>query len=208
MARLSVACVLRKSKVFDLDYVERLRACAADHLPGVPFASLTDVETPGRIPLRHDWPGWWSKLELCAPWIEGDLLYFDLDTILIGDCSNLAKVGRLTMLSDFHVPDRLASGVMYLPEAERAEAWKRWIVDPNRHMDRAGAFGDGGFFASTWGIRAARWQEMLPGQIVSYKVHVREKKHSIECGNGSVPAGARVVCFHGKPRPRDIGWTL
>jgi hypothetical protein len=38
-------------------------------------------------------------------------------------------------------------------------------------------------------------QEMHPGEFVSYKTH---------CTKG-VPDGARVVCFHGRPRPHEVG---
>ena len=36
---------------------------------------------------------------------------------------------------------------------------------------------------------------MFPGQLVSYKKHVR---------GGSLPEGARLVSFHGKPDPEDV----
>jgi hypothetical protein len=50
--------------------------------------------------------------------------------------------------------------------------------------------------------KAARWQDVLPGQVVSYKIHVQlDPKKGKHIGNGLVPAGTRVVCFHGQPRP-------
>ena len=36
---------------------------------------------------------------------------------------------------------------------------------------------------------------MFPGQLVSYKKHVR---------GGSLPEEARLVSFHGKPDPEDV----
>jgi hypothetical protein len=38
------------------------------------------------------------------------------------------------------------------------------------------------------------WQDMYPGQVLSYKV---------DCKYG-LPYGARVVRFHGRPRPHEV----
>ena len=45
-------------------------------------------------------------------------------------------------------------------------------------------------------LRPLFWQDLLPGQVVSYKNHIRGKE--------KFPARARVVCFHGKPRPWGV----
>jgi hypothetical protein len=206
---LKVACVLKASKEYGVDYVENLRDGIAKHLPGSSFVCLSDIDVPcERIALKHDWPGWWSKMELLAPWIEGDLLYFDLDTIIVGDLSSVASVKWLTLLSDFYSPNRLASGVMFLPERERNAAWEIWRKEPEAHMRAAGGHGDGDFFDKLWRGKAARWQDILPGQIVSYKAHVRKAQSTMDSGNGSIPASASVVCFHGSPRPRDLAWKI
>jgi hypothetical protein len=217
MRPVTVACVLRRSADYDVDYVARLRDGVAAHLPAAHrFVCLSDVPVPcERFPLVHDWPGWWAKMELFRPDVGGDLLYFDLDTVITGDLAGLAGVGRLTMLSDFYWPERVASGVMYLPQADRAWVWRHWIADPAGHMERAGRFddrraiGDGKILGRLLGDRPTRFQDLLPGQIVSYKVDVRQATgRRFERGRGVLPAGARVVCFHGQPRPRDIGWQL
>lgn len=197
---LNVACVLKASNDYDAEYVERLRDGVKKHLKEPHrFVCLSDVEVPcERIELKHDWPGWWSKIELFRPDIDDDLLYFDLDTLIVGDLSDIAKVRHLTMLADFFA-DYPASGVMYLPWFERGEVWRKWIKDPRAHMVEQGGHGDGGFLRKVWGNRPARWQDEVPGQIVSYKKHVR--------GRG-LPDDARVVCFHGQPRPRAVEWKI
>jgi hypothetical protein len=137
-------------------------------------------------------------MALFEPKQSGDILYFDLDTLIVGDLSDIASVGCLTMLSDFNILDRLQSGVMYLPEGDRAAVWDEWIKNPDEIMARYRGFGDGGFIADVL-PHAARWQDILPGQIVSYKAHVRK---------GLMTEDARVVCFHGQPRPRALNWTI
>jgi len=44
-----------------------------------------DADVPGiKIPLNHNWPGWWSKMELHRPDLpQGRTLYLDLDTHVI-----------------------------------------------------------------------------------------------------------------------------
>lgn len=39
------------------------------------------------------------------------------------------------------------------------------------------------------------WQDVLPGQVCSYKFHVK---------NGQVPSNARIISCHGFPRPHQI----
>lgn len=194
---LRIALVLKAGGEFAPEHVQHLQAQIAEFAPGVEIVTLSDVPVPGhRIPLQYGYPGWWSKMELCRPDIKGDLLYLDLDTVVCGPLEDLLKVNRLTLLRDFYrdgirKPEGLGSGLMLLPEADRAEAWAAW--NPRLIQKyKAQGVGDQAFLESLGMEKAARWQDLLPGQVVSYKVHCR--------GNG-VPAGTRVVCYHGKPRP-------
>lgn len=190
-----IALVLRSGGEYTPEHVQRLAFQLALYAPDRQVVVLSDADVPGvqRIPLQYDWPGWWAKLELCRPDIEGDLLYFDLDTVILGPLDDILKVGELTMLADpYKKPGVLGSGVMYVPQTDRESAWARFIDRSERHM-RSCRGGDQEFFVSTWGAKnIARWQDLVPGQFVSYKADVRGKK---------VPPDARVVYFHGVPRP-------
>ncbi len=145
------------------------------------------------IPLAYGYPGWWSKMELFCPANNnlGDILYFDLDTVVVGDLEDIASVRTLTLLQDFYRPTQLQSALMYLPLEDRPAVWESWKRGPKIWMRKFR--GDQDFLEPGWGDRAERWQALLPGQVVSYKVHVKKK--------GKVPEDARVVCFHGRPRP-------
>ena len=197
---MRVALVLRSGGEYRRLDVGKLVHGILAFSPMAEIVCLADTDVPcERIALRHDWPGWWAKMELFAPWVSGDLLYFDLDTVIAGDLSDIAAVRGLTLLRDFYRPDGLGSGMMFLPESDRAEIWNAWISDPQRHMHECRTrekWGDQGFLEGFWHDRADRWQDVLPGQVVSYKVHVRQ--------SGEVPADARVVAFHGRPRPWEV----
>lgn len=203
---MRVMLVLRTGGDFKPEHVGALARQIEQHLPGADIACLSDVDVPcQRIPLQHDWPGWFAKMELFRPDIDGTILYMDLDTVIVGDLSEIASVARLTMLSDFYKPERPASGVMLLPEQYRAEVWRKWMINPARSMAMCGTLGDQ-LFIGKMCPHAQRWQDVVPGQIVSYKAHVRAKTgHRFDKGNGNVPSNTRIICFHGKPRPWDVG---
>lgn len=224
----TVACVLRSSPDFTPEYVVRLWDAVRKHWTGnLRFLCLTDTPIGesgiDEIQLKHDWPGYWSKLEVFRPDITGDLLYFDLDTLVVGSLSDIQAVSHHTMLRSFRWKHRLASGLMYLPEDVRPVIWDEWNKAPGRWMKehRWGKAngrlpGDQGFMQEVWerfgwgpgkcptpewsrrGI--GRWQATVPGQVLSYKYHLR--KHPFGYPD------ARVICFHGSPRPHELGWEL
>jgi hypothetical protein len=209
VARLTVASVLRKSPDYDVDYVERLAAGVSSHLT-VPhrFVCLSDVPVPvERIPLEFGLPGWWSKMELFR--LPPPVLYFDLDTVIVGSLDGIADHARrsaFTALRDFYRPDGLGSGMMSWA-LDVSDLYRAFSESPIRWMDQYGARGDQAFIEDRF-RKPDKWQDVVPGQVVSYKAHVRKATRRLETGTGDIPDNARVVCFHGKPRPREIGWQL
>jgi hypothetical protein len=205
---LTVACVLRSGGHYGPDDVANLRNGVARHLKApYRFLCLSDVDVPcERIPLEHNWPGWWSKIELFR--LDGPGLYFDLDTVICGDLADLAAQAEqweFTLLRDFYREKGLATGVMAwnIPIRRLYDEFRK---DPAVWMQRCGSAGDQCFVeqhVNKAGV--ASWQSALPGQVVSYKVHVRKPvlpRH--EFGNGAIPPGARVICFHGLPRMSEL----
>jgi hypothetical protein len=212
---LTVACVLRSGGEYRPEHVQALAEGVKRHMPKPKgrreqspyrFVCLSDVPVPGVPvwPIRPDFPGWWSKLRLFSPGgLYGRCLYLDLDSIVVGDLSEIAAYdGPFAMLSDFYRPERPASGVMAWDaddDAPRA-IWDAWMRDPEGHMHTYQGGGDQEFIRSVVGDGVDRLQDHAPGAIVSYKVHV--------VPNGGVPDGARLVCGHGRPRPWDPEWRL
>lgn len=179
-------------------HVRALRDQVREHLPGAEFFCLSDtpVVDVTTVPLEHNWPGWWSKMELFRPDVKGDLLYLDLDTVVLTDITEMAEVGKLTMLRDFYRDgtrreEGLQSSFMYLPEEDRAEVWDAFARNPARAMIENVRGGDQSFLERFYMDRAERWQDLFPRSVVSYKVHCRK----------GVPEGAKMICFHGRPRP-------
>ncbi len=185
------------------EYVENLFDGISQNLPQ-PYKAwcITDDPSflpPGVTPIEADAGahGWWSKIALFRPGAlpQGEqCLYFDLDTIIVGGISDIAEYrGKFAALSDYYFKGNMNSGLMSWQAGALDHVWRVW--------DRCGRpqFDPGG--DQSW-IEAVQptydpWQEMLPGQIVSYKV---------DCQRG-VPDKARVVCFHGRPRPHEVAFS-
>lgn len=198
MKMLTVACVLKSGGIYDASWVARLRDGVARHLPiEHRFVCLSDVDVPcDRIPLEHDWPGWWSKIELFK--LSGPVLFFDLDTAIVGDLRQVAFAAAdsaFVVLDDFYRSPMLGSGLMGWGFEQRW-IYNRFAAAPDRYIAEHNANGDQEFIEKSFprGWTWRRWQLMCPGQIVSYKVH---------CRNG-IPPNARVVCLHGKPKFDDM----
>lgn len=196
---VTIACVLRSGGTYTPLHVGRLLVGVFKNLAVTRFICLSDVAVPcERIPLIENWPGWWSKLELFRPDIDGDLLYFDLDTIITGDLSDMAAINRLAIMRDVYRPDGLQSSVMYIPQDEKKQVWERFTAAPDHFMAQYASGGDQAFLEPLWGGKATLWQEALPGQLASYKAdNIAER---------GIPTNCRAVIFHGRPRPWEVNW--
>lgn len=193
-----IVTVLKTGGEYLPEHVERLRVQCAQHAPDVPFACLTDSRgVPDGVPLVHDWPGWWSKMEALT--LSGPVLYLDLDSTICGDLAPLLDAatqhGFIALRNPYDSPSKFGSGLMGWRGSLR-HVYDRFADDPAIHMRRCTTphrHGDQGFIAETE-TPTAFWQDLFPGQIVSWKV---------ECQDG-VPPDARIVYFHGYPRPWEV----
>jgi hypothetical protein len=56
-------------------------------------------------------------------------------------------------------------------------------------------WGDQGFISKCLGNNWQAWQSLFPGAVGSFKTTWKRQKP---------PANARIVCFHGKPKPWQV----
>lgn len=210
MGAPTVACVFKPGNGFTNEYVTRLRDgvrkhCQAPHR----FVCLTNERLPGveTLPLLRNRVGWWNKLELFRKGLFDDcVIYFDLDTMIVDDITDIVThEHRFTGLCDFTMKygyRRLQSAFMAwdgrLDLSHLDEKFQSSDVEKySQGMER---WGDQGYILDHLGESIDYTDELFPGRFCSYKWHVRRP--------GKVPEGASIVCFHGKPRPADIGWRL
>ncbi len=194
---MTVACVLRSGGVYTGEWVERLRRQVDRHLNPERFVCLSDVAQFGpteAVALKHEWQGWWSKVELFRRDVfeDGELvLYIDLDTLVVGDLSPLREYhGDFATLRDFYTPSIAASGVMLwragmvpLYEAALAEP----IFPPPQH-GRSDLWWNGHVMPDDY------LQELFPRMFGSYKADGLEEG----------PGDFSVCCFHGVPKNSDF----
>jgi len=116
---LTVVCVLKSGGDYTTKYVRVLRDAMSRHLDvEYNFVCYTDFDHPinqvcETRPLLHEYPGWWSKIEVFRE--TGRVIYFDLDTYILGPLGSLARAldpGTFYMLRPFHRKEVWASGIM------------------------------------------------------------------------------------------------
>lgn len=197
---LTVWSVLNGSKYRDED-VRILRRQVARHLHAEHrFRCLSDREIPGVdcVILPDRWPGWWAKLQLFA--VEsGPALYLDLDCVVVGALDYL-------LCSTLSLPANWAQSG-YGGCQSSVMAWsgdQSWLIrdfDPARigpaSDEHCGLYGVEQLWGDQeWITSVAGWDRAIrmPG-VCSYKYH---------CGGGHPPQGARVVAFHGRPKPDEV----
>jgi hypothetical protein len=205
-----VTWVFKKGGVYDRQAEECIRL-QYEGLKNTPYelkyVCLTDdedVKLPAevrRVPLKHNFKGWFSKFELFRTDIfePGQrIVFFDLDTEINGNITPILDLPDMAfyMLADFYHPQRYGSGVMVFEANQHEYILNKFV----RHMDTyAYASGDQTFIAKTVQPSETplrKLQNMCNDTIFSYKVHVRDGDHKAE--------ECPILCYHGNPRPWDV----
>ena len=195
-----IACVLKSGGEYKPEHVSYLYKQLKEAI-SIPFqfVCLSDIdfslEKGILLPLKNNWPGWWSKIELFQ--FPGCTIYFDLDTMFYNSLDNFVKTvcdsgdQSFWMLKSFLPPTRGLSGIM---------AWNgdyRFIYDNfeyEKHSNQSK--GDQGYVRnqmkkSTFPISFV--QDSLEG-VYSWKRNCK----------GTVPGNCTALVFHGKPRPWQV----
>lgn len=204
---MKFVCVYKKDpkNTYGLDYVQKLYNAFLLYtdLPISDFVCLSDDPfVINHVSLTRNYPTWWSKMELFAPEFQEDIFYVDLDTIITNDIQPLLNkceaLDTVIMLEDFYYSNRLASGVMWLPKQYRDIVWKEWIKNPQGIMEQCGHLGDQKFIGDMYQDCATTFQSFT-NEIISYKKHIL---NDLQTGVES------IICYHGRPRPRDTNWSI
>lgn len=203
---ITIACVLKHGGDYDERYVKSLHESIGRNIHDYKFDFICLSGVYNALnQLTDNWQGWWSKIELFK--LVGKVLYFDLDTVILHNIDYMFELTNRLATNEFigiksFNPTRnqkeetiFASGIM---------AWNgdfRFVYDNfDYHKEKIG-LGKGRMRDQDYISRELRarnikikfWQDEMGG-IYSYKNHCKE----------GLPASARVVCFHGHPRPHEV----
>lgn len=205
--KVAIACVLKTGGDFTISDVARLKSLVDKNVT-VPynFYCLTDYKGVigcNVIPLECDYKGWWSKIELFRVNLfeEERVVYFDLDTVIVDNIDEvLIQDYSFIGLRPFNpvkakMKDYAASGILGFRNTGLSFIYEEFKY--KRYTKKY--YGDQDYMSDALlskGIKFVYWQDIVPG-IYSYKRHISNR--SI---NSFVDA--RVVCFHGRPRPKEV----
>ncbi len=219
---ITVACVLRSGGIYDETWVDRLQRAVTTHMRAEHrFVCLTDTMADNMLvwcggditwlPFEHDWPGWWSKLNLFA--LPGKVLYLDLDVAVVGsldalldsktrafDGRSFEPEGTLIASRDFYQPRQFNSSVLLFEN--RRDIYRMFVDQADAVMKEFR--GD-----QEWLSVVVPESKVWLSGIVSYKKHCRARLHMPDQEPASIPppAGTSVVAFHGQPKMMDAeGW--
>lgn len=155
------------------------------------------MDVPDAIPLKRNWPKWWSKFEIYETSFNGASLVIDLDTVFVDELKikpehNYQAIFLRNPWKDgMRSPEQLAGGFSYLPDWTRAVLWHEFKRDPEDIMRQFDG-DDQPFLHSLLADKALRWQDHYIDEVVSYKSQAK--------GLGVTPDN-KVIFFHGNPRP-------
>lgn len=211
---MNVLCVKTGEK-YNSDYVYRLRNMVWRHLPQPHrFICLTDrpndlteVETIDIS--RFGLDGWWAKLLMLDPAMRGHskALYFDLDTVIVGDLTPLANLKthfgvceNFTKLAGSQTPCNYGSCTMVFEATWGYDAWRTFASNRRKLMAEAGAYGDQYVFEALVPEARLLQSEMPAGYFLGYR---DLKNHPVQ------PPECSVVVFAGKNKPAnsEVGWV-
>ncbi|MEA1909918.1 MAG: hypothetical protein U9M89_02775 [Patescibacteria group bacterium] len=200
---IDIVCVLRKSKDFDVDYVEHLKDGIDKNL-SIPynFTCLTDTKPNcDYLPLTENLPGWWNQIEIFKPQLfQNQVFYFDLDQIIVGNIDELCSyTGTFGALHRFNRNKDMSTSFMsfnpkkmsYLWEEYKTGKYNKFMVPPISGENKSIALN---FFkpnVSDWDCIS----DLYPNTFLNYKVQYRKN-----------PRKCKILWFHCKPRPRDVDW--
>lgn len=163
----TVATVLRSGGDFLPWHVQMMQRQVEKYSPAdTEFVCLSDCEIEGvrTIPLEHNWPGWWAKLELFRPDLNlGPFTYTDLDNVILGPLDDI-----LTAPTEYTCQRGGWTALMHVPDQQHW-LFDEFVEDAGFYMWKFAnrsrtPYGDAGFI-NEWMPQAQHWEDVVTGQV-------------------------------------------
>ncbi len=216
MSELTVVCFYwlgTRWKEGDLGptYVNRLYRSVGRNL-STPHRFLCFTNEPEGIECEtrpHTSPSWLGCLPRLFQYSEesgltGQILSLDIDIVIVGSLDDLASYRGDFCVRGKFAPQfkwKIDGDIIGFRAGKHHDVLWRPFVDNPKKMERLTGGRERWWYREVHGVGGEnggvdKWQDLFPNQIVSYKRHVRNLDE--------VPAGARLVSCHGRPRPHEI----
>lgn len=223
------ACVIHGS-AYDWIYVERLYHMLVKHLPHHRVRFHVYTEQSRSVPntmIKHaliEWPSivgpkksWWYKMQLFnAEHIENNLLYFDLDTVIVKDLTWITECNPIHMwtVKDFVYLQKqdfctMNSSIMWWNVGTFNWVWKSFNKQGPLEVIKMHRSGDQEYLNKVLThkhiryfdqnlIQSWRWQARDGGMIFP------DKKYRTPGTGTHIDDQVSVLVFHGDPKPHQI----
>lgn len=204
---INIVCFKWGSK-FTPEYVNKLHNMINRHVT-IPHNFICYTEDPKGIecetrPFIKELPTWWYIVGLFNKehGFKDKTVYLDLDTVILDNIDHILSWDvDFAILRDFYRPRGLQTAFITWEPEWGAFIWDKFLQDkPNLKASS----GTNGFIEKCVPPNTAnKYQDEFPDELVSYKVHIRDKKLN------NPPEKAKMVFYHGNPRPcelRNLGW--
>jgi hypothetical protein len=201
----TVICVLKSGGIYKPLDVDKLRNQVSRHL-SIPheFICLSDVEVNcRRIALQHDWPGWWSKIELFKPdVITFKTVYLDLDMVILDDFAELFDCQHdFAMMHNFNRSGYPSSTLMFFNGKAPVDVYKKFVVNPQHWIQYHKENQDGPYI----GDQAFVWDSLDRNvALLDTKQYGIKSYRKQILSAGVVPAKTKIVSFAGRYKPGNV----
>ena len=154
---------------------------------------------------RHDFEGWFNKLQLFSPQSElkGDTLYMDLDVVIMQNIDDMATIGEsknFVGMNDFNPTSGLFnSSIMRFNNKYHHVIWDKYIKNRSNYQMP----GDQDIISSI--IKSHEDTISFPDEWTqSYKwLNRKGERYHIDKMTYEQDPNAKVCVFHGNPNPDE-----
>ena len=155
---------------------------------------------------RHDFEGWFNKLQLFSPEskLEGDTLYMDLDVVIMKNIDELATIGEsknFVGMNDFNpTSGQFNSSIMKFDNEQTSKLiWEPYIKDRSKYK----MHGDQNIITAL--IKNHNDTISFPDEWTqSYKwLNRKGERYHIDKMTYEEDTNAKVCVFHGNPNPDE-----
>mgnify|MGYP001581066689 FL=1 len=202
---INIVCV-RNGPVYSAEYVEILADMVLRNLNkthNLKFFCFSNDDVKfsehiHKMPIPENLTGWFAKLYLFKDGLfpKGDrIVYIDITTVITSGLDEIIKYnGEFATLRDFYIPSRWQPAFMMWEADTMGYVWDKYAEAgyPSENSDDMK-------WINEVVPKVDILQDLFPRSFVSFKADCR----------AGIPKGAKVVKFHGSPRPHDMrdGWV-
>lgn len=225
---IDCACVIHGSG-YDWIYVDRLYNMLNRHLGhDIRFHVYTEANrsVPDHM-IKHEleeWNkisgprrSWWYKLQLFnSQHHQGDLLYFDLDTVIVRDISWIVNnpTNKIWTVKDFKYLQNpnyaeMNSSIMWWNVSTFSWLWEEFKTKDIKEVIKSYPHGDQEYIGDTVGYNNLRYLD--PKKIQSWRwqasnggMEFPSRKQRAPGTGTQIDADLSVLIFHGQPKPHDL----